>query len=132
LGVGRARKGPQRDPLCVQYPVAQSDPLLAERVHAALLSGVEQVEMELRRKVEETTGNGSVRSPGGETVPQGYADAVAEYFRKLSKSKVGGCLLALPRAGDKPSSGVAPPVSGATVSQPQLLRHAQREEHAQR
>jgi hypothetical protein len=29
-----------------------------------------------------------VRSrPGGETVPQGYADAVAEYFRKLSKSK---------------------------------------------
>jgi hypothetical protein len=33
------------------------------------------------------TGNGSVRSPGGETVPQGYADAVAEYFRKLSKSK---------------------------------------------
>jgi hypothetical protein len=64
-----------------------NDPLLAERIHAALMSGVEQVEMELRRKVEETTGNGSVRSPGGETVPQGYADAVAEYFRKLSKSK---------------------------------------------
>ena len=51
------------------------------------MSGVELVEMELCRKVEETTGNGSVRSPGGETVPQGYADAVAEYFRKLSKSK---------------------------------------------
>jgi hypothetical protein len=64
-----------------------NDPLLAERIHAALMSGVEQVEMELRRKVEETAGNGSVRSPGGETVPQGYADAVAEYFRKLSKSK---------------------------------------------
>jgi hypothetical protein len=64
-----------------------NDPLLAERIHAALVSGVEQVEMELRRKVDETTGNGSVRSPGGETVPQGYADAVAEYFRKLSKSK---------------------------------------------
>jgi hypothetical protein len=64
-----------------------NDPLLAERIQAALVSGVEQVEMELRRKVDETTGNGSVRSPGGETVPQGYADAVAEYFRKLSKSK---------------------------------------------
>ena len=64
-----------------------NDPLLAERIHAALMSGVEQVEMELRRKVDETAGNGSVRSPGGETVPQGYADAVAEYFRKLSKSK---------------------------------------------
>jgi hypothetical protein len=64
-----------------------NDPLLAERIHAALMSGVEQVEMELRRKVDESTGNGSVRSPGGETVPQGYADAVAEYFRRLSKSK---------------------------------------------
>jgi hypothetical protein len=43
--------------------------------------------MELRRKMDETMGNGSVCSPGGETVPQGYADAVAEYSRKLSKSK---------------------------------------------
>jgi len=56
-------------------------------IHAALVSGVEQVEMELRRKVEEATGDGSVRSPGGETVPQGFADAVAEYSARLSKSK---------------------------------------------
>ena len=63
-----------------------NDPLLNERIQSAL-AGVEQVEMELRRKVEDTGGNGSVRSPGGEKVPQGYADAVAEYYRKLSKSK---------------------------------------------
>jgi hypothetical protein len=31
--------------------------------------------------------DGSVRSQGGEAVPQGYSEAVAEYFRKLSKSK---------------------------------------------
>jgi len=43
--------------------------------------------MELRRKVDETGGNGSVRSPGGEKVPQGWEGAAAEYFRKLSKSK---------------------------------------------
>jgi hypothetical protein len=43
--------------------------------------------MELRRKVEDTAGNGSVRSSGGEKIPQGYADAVYEYRRKLSKSK---------------------------------------------
>ena len=61
--------------------------MTAPRYSAALLSGVEQVEIVLRRKVDETTGNGSVRSPGGEKVPQGCADAVAEYFRKLSKSK---------------------------------------------
>ena len=65
---------------------ASNDPLLQERIQAAL-AGVEQVEMELRRKVEDTTGGGSVRSPGGEKVPQGYADKVAEYYRKLGKSK---------------------------------------------
>jgi hypothetical protein len=62
-----------------------NDPLLAERIGAAL-AGVEQVEMELRRKVEEVNG-GSVRSSGGEKVPPGYADKVAEYYRKLGKSK---------------------------------------------
>jgi len=63
-----------------------NDPLLVQRIQAAL-AGVEQVEMELRRKVDDTTGGGSVRSPGGERVPAGYADKVAEYYRKLGKSK---------------------------------------------
>lgn len=63
-----------------------NDPLLNERIQSAL-AGVEQVEMELRRKVDDAIGGGSVRSPGGEKVPQGYADAVAEYYRKLSQSK---------------------------------------------
>jgi hypothetical protein len=62
-----------------------NDFLLNERIQSAL-AGVEQVEMELRRKVDDTAG-GSVRSPGSEPVPQGYQDAVADYFRKLSKSK---------------------------------------------
>ncbi len=64
-----------------------NDPLLAERIQSSLMGGVEQVEMELRRKVEESTGAGSVRSPGGEKVPQGYQDKVADYYRKLSKTK---------------------------------------------
>jgi hypothetical protein len=63
-----------------------NDPLLSERINAAVVAGIEQVEMLLRRKVDESD-NGAVRSPGGEAVPQGYADAVAEYFRQLSKSK---------------------------------------------
>jgi len=62
------------------------DPLLSQRIQAAL-AGAEQVEMELRRRVEESSGAGSVRSPAGERVPQGYQDAVADYFRKLSKGK---------------------------------------------
>jgi hypothetical protein len=67
-------------------PFANNDFMLNERIQAAL-AGVQQVEMELRRKVDDTTGNGSVRSPGNEKVPQGYEDKVADYFRKLSKSK---------------------------------------------
>jgi hypothetical protein len=67
-------------------PFAYSnDPLLAERIQAAIVANVEQVEMELRRKVEETNG-GNIRSPGTEKVAPGYSDATAEYFKKLSKS----------------------------------------------
>ena len=64
-----------------------NDPLLAERIQSTLMGGIQQVEMELRRKVEEANGTGSVRSPGGEKVPQGYQDKVADYYRKLSKGK---------------------------------------------
>ena len=73
-------------------PFANSnDPLLAQRIssaQAAVLANVEQVEMELRRKVEETTG-GNIRSPGNEKVPPGYSDATAEYFKKLSQTGTG-------------------------------------------
>jgi len=68
-------------------PFNQSnDPLLSERIQAAL-AGVQQVEMELRRKVDDSTPGGSVRSPGGEKIPEGWKESVAEYYRKLSKGK---------------------------------------------
>jgi hypothetical protein len=63
-----------------------NDPLLTERIQATLAQ-VEQVELELRRKVDESSNGGSVRSPGSDRVPQGYEDKVAEYRRKLAKSK---------------------------------------------
>jgi hypothetical protein len=67
-------------------PFAYSnDPLLAERIQASVLGSLEQVEMELRRKVEDTSG-GNVRSPGTGSVPAGYGDATAEYFKKLSNT----------------------------------------------
>jgi len=64
-----------------------NDPLLADRINQALMGNVQQLEMELRRKVEEQNGTGSVRSPGNEKVPAGYADKVADYYRKLSDAK---------------------------------------------
>jgi hypothetical protein len=62
-----------------------TDPLLAERINTQVLTEMEQVELKLRRKVDDQ--GGTVRSGAGRPVPPGYADAVAEYFRRLSKDK---------------------------------------------
>jgi hypothetical protein len=67
-------------------PYAYSnDPLLAQRIQAAVVSSMEQVEMELRRRVEETDAGGNVRASSGQKIPPGYSDATAKYFEQLSK-----------------------------------------------
>jgi hypothetical protein len=63
-----------------------TDPLLAERINSQVVSGLEQIELQLRRKLEEQQG-GSVRSGASEAAPPGYANSVADYFKKLSKDK---------------------------------------------
>ncbi len=57
-----------------------------QRLSHEVLPEMERLELELRRKLEEKNSD-QVRSAGSETVPPGYSDAVADYFRKLSKSK---------------------------------------------
>jgi len=59
---------------------------LLEQMRAQILPNMQQMELQLRRKLEEKTG-GQIRSSANERVPTGYGDAVAEYFRKLSKGK---------------------------------------------
>jgi len=66
-------------------PQAAGNPELLHRIESQMLSGVEQIELELRRALDQQTG--SVRSDPAEPVPPGYADAVADYFRRLSKEK---------------------------------------------
>jgi hypothetical protein len=60
--------------------------LLDERIRSQLLGDVEQIELQLRRMLEEKQG-GNVRSGASQPVPAGYSEAVAEYFRRLSKDK---------------------------------------------
>ena len=55
-----------------------------EKLFAEAMTNIEQVEVQLRRKVEEQQG-GSIRSATPQPAPPGYADAVADYFRRLSK-----------------------------------------------
>jgi len=55
-----------------------------ERLFVQAMTNIEQVEVQLRRKVEEQNG-GAIRSATPQPPPPGYADAVADYFRRLSK-----------------------------------------------
>jgi hypothetical protein len=59
------------------------NPAMVEELHQRLLSGVDALELRLRRQIDEK-GPGQVRSADSSPVPSGYEDAVAEYFRRLS------------------------------------------------
>jgi len=59
---------------------------LSRRLSHEVLPGLERLELELRRKLDEKNSD-QVRSAGTETIPPGYSDKVADYFRKLSKGK---------------------------------------------
>ena len=63
-----------------------SDAELEDRLKRNVLPNIESIETQLRRQLEESRG-GQVRSTATERAPDGYADKVAEYFRRLSKGK---------------------------------------------
>ncbi len=62
------------------------NPALLSREQQALLHHVQQLELLLRRKLEEKQG-AQVRAQTDQPVPENYRKAVAEYFRRLSKEK---------------------------------------------
>ena len=59
---------------------------LLDRIRAQVIPNIEQLEIELRRKLDDKQ-SGQVRTGATDQVPTGFADAVAEYFRRLSKGK---------------------------------------------
>ncbi len=63
-----------------------ADPARLAEIVSQLLGSVEDVELELRR-LADAQHTGSVRSGAAQPVPPGYADAVAEYFRRLAAQK---------------------------------------------
>jgi hypothetical protein len=56
---------------------------LNEVINSQLANAIDEVELLLRRKLE--TSDGSVRTPNPKDAPPGYANAVAEYYKRLSK-----------------------------------------------
>jgi len=61
----------------------QGNPALVEQMHQQLVSEVDAIELQLRRKLEESQG-GTIRNTDPKKVPEGYQASVAEYYRKLS------------------------------------------------
>ena len=58
------------------------NPAMLDELHTQVLSTVNKLELQLRRDSDNQPGQ--IRSGDSQPVPPGYADAVAEYFRKLS------------------------------------------------
>jgi len=61
------------------------NPELVEQLHTQVLNDVDKLELQLQRAADGKQ-SGQVRSSDPLTVPSGYQDAVAEYFRRLSKN----------------------------------------------
>ncbi len=61
------------------------NPELVEKLRAQVLPGLEQLELRLRRKIEGGE-EAQVKSMLSLPVPPGYADAVADYYRRLSET----------------------------------------------
>ncbi len=59
---------------------------LQNRLNHVILPNLESLEAQVRKEVEQKNGE-QVRSGASDKVPAGYAAAVEEYFRKLSKGK---------------------------------------------
>jgi hypothetical protein len=59
------------------------NPALVEQMHQQLVAGVDALELQLRRQLDENRA-GAIRDTDPAKVPAGYRDSVAEYYRKLS------------------------------------------------
>lgn len=69
-------------------PAKFSNATLMDRIQHSMLPALTELEAQLRLKEMQREG-GVVRSETNARVPEGYGDAVAEYFRKLNE-KFGG------------------------------------------
>jgi hypothetical protein len=61
------------------------NPALFEQLHTQVLNDVDKLELQMRRKLDDKQ-SGQIRSNNPMPMPSGYQDAVADYFRRLSKN----------------------------------------------
>lgn len=63
----------------------KGNPELVEQLRSQVLANLEQMELQLRRKLDEQSSQ--VRSTPSRAVPPGYSESVADYFRRLSRGR---------------------------------------------
>lgn len=66
-------------------PARFGSPVLSSRIESEFLPQLEQVELRLRKELSEQ--GGAPRAAPSAKAPPGYAEAVAEYFRRLSRGR---------------------------------------------
>jgi hypothetical protein len=59
------------------------NPAMLNELHTQVAATVDKLELQLQREADDQK-PGQIRSGDSQPVPAGYADAVAQYFRKLS------------------------------------------------
>src|ERR1700730_15211418 len=59
------------------------NPAILEQMHREVLSSVDRLELQLQRDSAST----QARTGKSHAIPSGYQESVAEYYRRLSKSK---------------------------------------------
>jgi hypothetical protein len=62
------------------------NPAMVEELHTKVLNDVDKLELQLRRDPNQPQ-TGQVRTATPASVPAGYEDAVAEYYRRLGKGQ---------------------------------------------
>ena len=62
------------------------NPAMVEQLRTQVLASVDKLELQLRRDRDDKQ-PGQIRGGESAPVPSGYQDAVAEYFRRLSKNQ---------------------------------------------
>jgi hypothetical protein len=62
------------------------NPIMVEQLHTEVLSGVDKLELQLRHD-SDGQAPGQVRTTKDPQIPPGYEEAVADYYRRLSKGQ---------------------------------------------
>jgi hypothetical protein len=62
------------------------NPAMVEQLHTEVLAGVDKLELQLRHD-SDGQAPGEVRTTKESTIPPGYEEAVADYYRRLSKGQ---------------------------------------------